>query len=273
MNVQVSSTKATDTTATAAATTASSSTLKVNVYNPTNPVVQDAPKEQAPIIVLPPSKDKPIVQAIYNSTTIDVVRREEVSRQQNLVMIAVIATIIGVIVIGGVVGYFLYRRYQIKLIATKSQGPHLADQTSRNSMTPASPEVIGDDVFEEQYHPHGVVDIFGRGNDIIKKGNEADAIEEAIKEDFDEDQSSDRPDEDNQSSGAPESAGRTGSGGSNNLTTRNLVTNARESTLNENVPLSNFQSSQQSLNIRVTSRRGEHLSVHPDAAAYSSAQR
>jgi hypothetical protein len=273
LNVQVSSTKATDTTATAAASTASSSTLKVNVYNPTNPVVQDAPKEQGPVIVLPPSKEKPIVQAIYNSTTIDVVRREEVaSRQQNIVMIAVIATIIGVIVIGGVVGYFLYRRYQINLIATKAQGPHLADQTSRGQMTPASPEVIGDDVFEEQYHPHGVVDIFGRGNDIIKKGNEADAIEEeAIKEDFDEDESSDRPD--NQSSGAPESAGRTGSGGSNNLTTRNLVTNARESTLHENVPLGNFQSSQQSLNIRVTSRRGEHLSVHPDAAGYSSAQR
>jgi len=39
LNVQVSSTKATDTTATAADTTASSSTLKVNVYNPTNPIV------------------------------------------------------------------------------------------------------------------------------------------------------------------------------------------------------------------------------------------
>ena len=186
MNVQVSTTKATDTTATAAATTASSTTQKVNVYNPTNPIVQDAPKEQAPIIVLPPSKDKPIVQAIYNSTTVDVVRKEEANRQ-NVVMIAVIATIIGVIVIGGVVGYFLYRRYQINLIATKSQGPHLPDQSSHGKMGQESPGFIGDDVFEEQYHPQGVVDIFGRGNDIIKKGNEADAIEEGIKEDFDED--------------------------------------------------------------------------------------
>jgi len=100
------------------------------------------------------------------------------------------------------------------------------DQTSRPAITHGSPSVLGDDVFEEQYHPStAVIDIFGRGKDIIKKGNQADDIEE-IREDFDEDESS-QPD-DNLSSGVEESQGRTGSGGSGNTqTTRTLITNAR----------------------------------------------
>jgi len=69
LNAQVSSTKATDTTATSAAKTStfstSTSTSTLNVFNPTNPIVQDAPIDKTPII-LPPSKDKPIVQPIFN---------------------------------------------------------------------------------------------------------------------------------------------------------------------------------------------------------------
>jgi mannose/fructose/N-acetylgalactosamine-specific phosphotransferase system component IID len=38
-------------------------------------------------------------------------------------MIAVIASILGVIVLGGLAGYFLYRRYTLKMIAQKAQGP------------------------------------------------------------------------------------------------------------------------------------------------------
>ena len=42
-----------------------------------------------------------------------------------------------------------------------------------------------DDVFEEQYHPRAVVDIFGRGGDVISKMNNADNI---IVEDDGEDE-------------------------------------------------------------------------------------
>ena len=96
-------------------------------------------------------------------------------------MIAVVATIIAVIVIGGLIGYFLYRKHVNNLIARKGQHTSTpVDQTSRADMTPASPEVLGDDVFEDQYQyqpNQAVIDIFGRGNDIIKKGNEADMVE------------------------------------------------------------------------------------------------
>ena len=253
----------------------------MNVNNPTNPIVQDAPVEVTPII-LPPGKDKPIVQPIYNSTTINVLKNADASNP--VVMIAVVATIICVIIVGGIIGYFMYRRYTSNLIARKGQHTSTpVDQSSRANMTPASPEVLGDDFFEDQYQyqPNAaVIDIFGRGNDIIKKGNEADAIEEAIKEDPDEDLSSSERG-DHLSSGEPPqsveggSNGRTGSGGSNQNTTRNLVTNARESTLNENMPLSTFNSQPQNLIVRQSSRRGEIIRAtdHVDPAAYSSAQR
>ena len=42
-----------------------------------------------------------------------------------------------------------------------------------------------------------MIDIFGRGIDIIKKGNDADIVEEVIKEDFDEDMDSSERGEDN----------------------------------------------------------------------------
>lgn len=136
-----------------------------------------------------------MVLPVYNTSTINIVKRVDES-QNPVVMIAVTASIISVIVIGGIVGFFMYRRYTSSLIAQKShQASKKVDQTSRADMTPASPEIIGDEIFEDQYQyqPHGVIDIFGRGNDIIKKGNDADAFEEAIKEDFDEDlDSSDR---------------------------------------------------------------------------------
>ena len=250
LNVQVSSTKATDTTVTAAAKTSTASTTNLNVFNPSNPIVQDVPIDKTPII-LPPSKDKPIVQPIFNSSTVNIVKREDESASP-VVMIAVVTTIIAVIVIGGLVGYYLYRRHMTNLIARKGQHASTpVDQSSRANMTPASPEMCGDEIFEDQYQyqPNpAVIDIFGRGNDIIKKGNEADMIDEVIKEDFEEDMESSERDE-NQSSGLPPSLegsnGRTGSGGSNSQqqhTTRFLVTNARESTLNENVPLGSFSS-------------------------------
>jgi hypothetical protein len=51
-------------------------------------------------------------------------------------------------------------------------------------MTPASPDAFGEDLYEDQYHPHAAVDIFGKY--IINKGNMADMVNEEIREDFDE---------------------------------------------------------------------------------------
>jgi hypothetical protein len=135
-------------------------------------------------------------------------------------------------------------------------------------MTHGSPDAFGDEVFEEQYHPgSAVIDIFGRGNDIIKKANEADDLGE-VREDFDEDNSS-RTDRNEEiiSSGAPESADdRGGSAGSgNNQTTRALVTNARDSVMNESVPLGSFKSQPQDLRVRVPQV--------VDASAYNSGNR
>jgi hypothetical protein len=141
------------------------------------------------------------------------------SKETNIVIVSVIASIIGVIIIGGIAGFFLYRRYQAMNIVQK--GSMAVEQSSRAHMTPASPEVIcGDDeMFQDQYHPEPVVDIFGRGNDMIKKANMADDVIE----------------EENEESEANSSPTRTASGNSNNNlqvdTSRAMNTNARESVL------------------------------------------
>jgi type II secretory pathway pseudopilin PulG len=96
-------------------------------------------------------------------------------------MIAVIVSILVVILIGVVIGYVLYKRFQnakheANLNASKKVRTE-QDQSSRAHMSPGSPEIIEEEMFEEQYHPGtNIVDLFGKG--IIQKVNEADQVEE-----------------------------------------------------------------------------------------------
>lgn len=156
-------------------------------------------------------------------------------------------------------------------------GHAAVDQTSKAGITHGSPEILGDDVFEEQYHPSSaVIDIFGRGNDIIKKANMADAVEE-IKEDFEEDESSQQ--ESAVENHGPDSPGRGGSGGSGAYThtTRGLITAQRDSILTDNVPpLGTFDSHQHALNVRLGRvPAGASATAQPDysTAGYNSASR
>jgi type II secretory pathway pseudopilin PulG len=100
---------------------------------------------------------------------------------QKQTMIAVIVSILVVILIGVVIGYVLYKRFQnakheANLNASKKVRTE-QDQSSRAHMSPGSPEIIEEEIFEEQYHPGtNIVDLFGKG--IIQKVNEADQVEE-----------------------------------------------------------------------------------------------
>lgn len=92
-------------------------------------------------------------------------------------MIAVIASILVVIAVGAAIGYVMYRRYQnAKHEANLNSSQKVRkeqDQSSRAHMSPGSPEIIEDEIFEQQYHPGAnFVDLFGKG--IIQKVNEAD---------------------------------------------------------------------------------------------------
>ena len=94
-------------------------------------------------------------------------------------MIAVIVSIVVVIAVGAVISYFIYRRYQnTKLEANLNSSQKVRteqDQSSRAHMSPGSPEIIEEEMFEDQYHPGAnYVDLFGKG--IIQKVNEADQV-------------------------------------------------------------------------------------------------
>lgn len=62
-------------------------------------------------------------------------------------MIAVVCSIIGVILIGGVSGYFLYRKYARNAIDKVDHTSHPVDQSSKVNSIAGSPEVLGDDMF------------------------------------------------------------------------------------------------------------------------------
>jgi hypothetical protein len=81
---------------------------------------------------------------------------------------------------------------------------------------------VGDDIYEDQYHPTGrVIDIFNMVGDPIRKMNEADDVikEEEESEAADDDDSSASPDQH-----------RSGSGGQDQDSHRiGMLTNARDS--------------------------------------------
>lgn len=57
------------------------------------------------------NKTAPVVAPIYNTTTIVQIRTEEEQGGNSTLMIAVICSIVGVILFGGAVAYFLYKKY------------------------------------------------------------------------------------------------------------------------------------------------------------------
>lgn len=169
------------------------------------------------------TKNPPLVaQVVYQNTTVNVMRQEDDSA--NKVMIyAVIGSIIGVLVIGSIAAFILYKRYQFKM----DHRAKPVDQSSKGDITAQAPGCAVEEQFEDQYHPKATdfVDIFGRG-DVVKKMNAADNIN---VEDEDEDEVSSGA-----AGGILDSAQR---GSNADYTTRNLVTNVRESNIKEDVPL------------------------------------
>jgi hypothetical protein len=131
---------------------------------------------------------KPSVTPIIITNTTTVIREVEEERMNYIVVIAVVSVIIAIIVIGGIVGYFLLTRKPNKNIV----GMDGVNQSSKGEIAGADLSAAkgpGEEViFEEQYHPKAVVDIFGRGGDIISKANKADDV--IIEDDDEDDQSS-----------------------------------------------------------------------------------
>ena len=92
-------------------------------------------------------------------------------------MIAVICSIIGVIIFGGAIGYFIYKKYRQSL-PTLDSAPKQVDQSSKEGASGVIPDVINEDFYDEQYHPkveYG--NIFSRG-DPFDKANKADDVDE-----------------------------------------------------------------------------------------------
>lgn len=129
----------------------------------------------------------PTVQSIYNSTTINIIKTnvDGPGSGSNGGMIAAIVSIVAVIVVGSVIGYFVYKKYQKKILEMTEAKAKPVDQSHStrahiNASSPngCSPSGIDDeDKFEEQYHPQVVnLDIFN--GDFLKKANEADHIDE-----------------------------------------------------------------------------------------------
>lgn len=141
---------------------------------------------------------------------------ESAGSGSNTTMIAVIGSIIGVIVVGAIIGALIYKRYQARVNEISDQKAKQIDQSSKidqsNMSKPDMASGVADDEkYEEQYHPRVAnVDIFGNG-DIIKKGNEADAVDVQNVDDSDE---SDDQQSSNAESGAPQAT-------SGNLHTQN----------------------------------------------------
>jgi len=154
-----------------------------------------------------PAPKPVVVQTVYNTTTVSVVQTvtETAGSGSNATMIAVIGSIVAVIVVGAIIGTLIYKRYQARVaeMTDKIQAKQIDQSSKIDNSQMSKPEMASgmadDEKYEEQYHPRvAAVDIFGNG-DIIKKGNEADAVVENVD---DSDESDDQ-----QSSNAESGAG------------------------------------------------------------------
>jgi len=132
---------------------------------------------------------------------------ESAGSGSNATMIAVIGSIVAVIVVGAIIGTLIYKRYQARVaeMSEKIQAKQIDQSSKIDNSQMSRPEVASgmadDEKYEEQYHPRvAAVDIFGNG-DIIKKANEADAVNVHNVDDSDE---SDDQQSSNAESGAPQ---------------------------------------------------------------------
>lgn len=244
LNVQVSVAKASSSATNSSTVTVSTFTTS-NANNPiVNPlVIMDPTYNPKAGTVLPTisTSTKPTVQSIINSTTINVVKTQidGPGSGSNGGMIAAIISIVAVIIVGAVIGYIVYKKYQRKIIELTEGKAKPVDQShstrahiNANSPNVCSPSGLDDEEgFEEQYHPAANLDIFN-GN-FMKKANDADHVDEQCIESSEEG--------DDQSSSA-----RGGSGGSNSgavITQQEsniMVTQARLSRIREDAPLSSY---------------------------------
>jgi hypothetical protein len=93
---------------------------------------------------------------------------------------------LGVTVVGGGIGYFLYKKFIQKSRAPGDQSMKVVDQSSKVGASNSAIEegcspdnMIGDEIYEEQYHPTpraGGIDIFNMNEDPMKKFNAADDV-------------------------------------------------------------------------------------------------
>lgn len=134
---------------------------------------------------------------VTQNNTVVSVDTVQLSTQEpgNGAAIAIVVSVVVALAVGGGVGYYLYRRYGPKDV--NSVDPQMTErervhQTSRPEASQMSPEL-----FEEQYHPSAGFDIFGKGDLLKSKFNNADHVIEEDEDDDDTDhfesQGRDRP--------------------------------------------------------------------------------
>ena len=175
------------------------------------------------------NKTAPIVSPVYTTTTVVQVQNETESGGNSTLMIAVICSIVGVILFGGAIGYFIYKKFARTSSPTMDQSMKAVEQSSKvgNSVAHGgSPDnMIGDEIYEEQYHPSGrVVDIFNMAGDPIKKMNEADDV---IREE------SEAADDDDESSASPDHQDNAAAAGAQDSHTINMLTNVKDTHVHE----------------------------------------
>lgn len=126
-----------------------------------------------PVVTPPTPTVQPVV--IVNSTVIQVQQQQGGS---STVMIAVICSIIGVIVVGSAISYFLYKKFNRGTSPVSDKSSKEVEQSSKQSVQNITPNVVGDDMYQDQYHPSAAFDIFGRGDKFMQKANDADDLDE-----------------------------------------------------------------------------------------------
>lgn len=231
-----------------------------SVVNPTTTSTTNGGSSSTPVITLPtntpvikndPSTTNTPTQTVpikpnpqYVNNTIVQIHQEEESGSNNAVTIAVIAAILGVIVVGGVAGFFIYRKYA-RLSSPTHVDAQKVDQSSKDHVSQASPDGMMDDHLEEQYHPKADFDIFGRNDPFKNKANHADDLDEH---------------DEVASNGKTESLVENNSGAAD--TEHQLQTRMRDSRMNESVPaLGNFSTQSNAIENALQRRPSQRGSV------------
>ena len=124
--------------------------------SPTSPVVVVSPTTNVNKPTVPNQKPT----TVYKNNTIVVVKSEGGSSDNSKMTAIVVSVILAVILACIGVGYYLYKKGIIfgnKNLPTVINKP--IDQSSKISQS-NSPNMVGEDMFEDQYHPKGDFSIF-----------------------------------------------------------------------------------------------------------------